>query len=407
MNPERAVDKYLQGYAESAIACRPSLRRTYRYVACIPACDEGESLVPTLHSLSAADAASEALVVVVINGRKEAPFRVHRANHACAATLRQLAHLPPDPVAEGQFRGMGVVLVDRFSESRWIPQRQGVGLARKIAADLALAWMRDGSIGGPWIRSTDADVCVPADYWTQPATVHGDHSAVTYPFVHERLGDPLQRRAMNYYEAYLHYYVDGLRRAGSPYAFYTVGSLLAIRGEAYAKVRGFPRRLAGEDFYILNKLAKVGRVGALSGAPLRLSGRTSDRVPFGTGVAVAQIREGLANGRPYEVYHPDVFIALKCWLNALETAIGTGTERALETGLAHISSPLGDIIRRAVHRVGFVEPLKKALRDVRGQVLRKRVHDWHDGFRTLKLVHALRDEGLGTVAADEVLTTWM
>ena len=45
---------------------------------------------------------------------------------------------------------------------------------------------------------------------------------------------------------------------------------------------GFPRRNATEDFYILNKLAKVGSIARLAGTPVILEGRLSDRVPIGT-----------------------------------------------------------------------------------------------------------------------------
>ena len=65
------------------------------------------------------------------------------------------------------------------------------------------------------------------------------------------------------YEYSLRYYVAGLTYAQSPYAFHTIGSTMAVNAEHYASVRGFPRREAGEDFYLLNKLAKVGSVHTL------------------------------------------------------------------------------------------------------------------------------------------------
>ena len=63
----------------------------------------------------------------------------------------------------------------------------------------------------------------------------------------------------------------GLGFAGSPYAYHSVGSTLAVRAEAYAIVRGVPKRAAGEDFYLLDKLAKVTPIRVLTGEPVAIS----------------------------------------------------------------------------------------------------------------------------------------
>ena len=403
MSRSKAIDKYLKSHGEEALAGRPKLARRYRHVACIPACDELETLPQTLASLSQAREAEDALVIVVVNGRVDGDIRVHDANEKLAQQLQDIGSLAKEPIAEGSFQNLGLVLVDRYSDGLRLPADQGVGLARKLAADLALAWIADGSIDGPWIRSTDADVSVPPSYWEAPRKAAGDRSAVIYPFAHVPEGDALQRQALANYEAYLRYYVHGLKQAGSPYAFHTIGSLICFHHEAYAQVRGMPKRQAGEDFYLLNKLAKVGRVETLTGEPIRLSGRTSDRVPFGTGLAVAQIRDQLAKGLPYEVYDPRIFTALKHWLDALTVAAETGSTDRFHQALAQVSSPLGPPLRQAVERLNYRQPVEAALAAVQGDVLGKRLHDWHDAFRTLKMVHALRDEGLGTVASSELL----
>src|SRR5690606_4816987 len=45
----------------------------------------------------------------------------------------------------------GLLLVDRFRAGRRIPKHQGVGLARKIGADIALALIAERRIERPWI----------------------------------------------------------------------------------------------------------------------------------------------------------------------------------------------------------------------------------------------------------------
>src|SRR5260370_15593309 len=121
-------------------------------------------------------------------------------------------------------------------------------------------------------------------------------AALIYPFWHRCESPPELADGMDRYELFLRSYVLGLADAGSPYAFHTLGSTVAVHTLAYAKVRGFPRRAAGEDFYLLNKLAKVGSIAQLDGAPLIIRGRRSHRLPFGTGAALNHILPGAPPG---------------------------------------------------------------------------------------------------------------
>ena len=247
-----------------------------------------------------------------------------RAGAAVRSATRQHEH------CAGVAEQPDLLLIDRAEPGRTLPPKQGVGLARKIGADVALAWIADGSVETPLIWSTDADVVVPPDYFTRPLHASLDASAFVFPFTHRLEGDASQRAAMRSYDQYLRYYLDGLRRAGSPYAFHTIGSTLCVGATAYAQVRGFPKRQAGEDFYLLNKLAKVGSIVTLTGQPIELSGRTSDRVPFGTGAAVRQIQAQRAQGSAYTVENPLVFDALGAWLELLDHATHEDTFEALE-----------------------------------------------------------------------------
>ena len=114
-----------------------------------------------------------------------------------------------------------------------------------------------------------------------------------------------------------------MKYARSPYAFHTIGSTMAVNAFHYAKVRGFPRRQAGEDFYLLNKLAKVGAIRQLSEETecesIDIAARLSDRVPFGTGAATGKIMELEDPAREYLFYHPAVFGLLRGWLGSLGT----------------------------------------------------------------------------------------
>ena len=98
------------------------------------------------------------------------------------------------------------------------------------------------------------------------ATWPSEASAVSLPFTHRATEDPALSHATLIYELTMHHYVLHLQAIGSPYAFHTLGSSCVIHSHAYAAVRGMPLRNAAEDFYLLNKLAKVGPVHCARGA---------------------------------------------------------------------------------------------------------------------------------------------
>jgi hypothetical protein len=54
LTDSKAIKKYLAAHAEAELVERLSLSRRYRHVACIPACDEAETLPKTLEALSQA-----------------------------------------------------------------------------------------------------------------------------------------------------------------------------------------------------------------------------------------------------------------------------------------------------------------------------------------------------------------
>ena len=206
--------------------------------------------------------------------------------------------------------------------------------------------------------------------------------------------------ATHLYELSLRYYVAGMKFADSPYAFHTIGSTMAVSAIHYAKVRGFPKREAGEDFYLLNKLAKVGTVLELdAGAEnevIEIESRRSDRVPFGTGAAVNKITGFADQVGEFRFYDPAVFGLLKIWLESLPGIWRSGSAvldisvfedqelQALLTGLKAIKTDKA--LEHAFRQSGSLE-----------QFLRQ-MHTWFDAFRTLKLIHFLRDSCLPSIA---------
>src|SRR5690606_6390010 len=127
-------------------------------------------------------------------------------------------------------------------------------------------WKR-GDVAARYIASSDADATLPRDYFARAAEQFEDPkvAAAVMPFVHTASGDTRLDAATESYELWFRYYVSGLAWAGSPYAYPALGSTLLIRTSSYLSVRGFSQRLAGEDYYMLDKLAKVGHIAQPGG----------------------------------------------------------------------------------------------------------------------------------------------
>jgi hypothetical protein len=278
-------------------------------------------------------------------------------------------------------------------------------LARKLGADIGLRLYAGGRLKSPFLHSTDADVELPADYFDRPELVRSPRaSALLYPFTHRPEDDPALARAIALYEISLRYYVLGLAYAGSPYAYHTIGSTLAVDAAAYAKVRGFPKRTAGEDFYLLSKLAKVGAIARMSGQPIAVRGRPSDRVPFGTGPAVRRIAE--TGPERFTLYHPSLFEYLRAWLEAL-AGIAPGKGDSVELLARRSCGRMGLDAERlilAAETLGALDAVARAASESKDhEGLKRRLSTWFDAFRTLKLLHALQEKGLAKVVWDEAL----
>jgi len=169
----------------------------------------------------------------------------------------------------------------------------GAGMARKIGMDEAICRFNAVSRPEGVIVSLDADCIISPNYLCRiESAFSGDKScfAATINFKHrmEEMDDPKQRLGIQLYEDYLHYYKQASEYAGFPNSIYTIGSAFAVRAEAYVKQGGMNRRQAGEDFYFLQKLTKLGTIIEINDAFVYPSARVSDRVPFGTGAAITK-----------------------------------------------------------------------------------------------------------------------
>jgi len=386
--------RYAQRHIEAGLPRLSSAKGQWRQVLVIPAYRESPELLQRLSALAAVT--SHCLFILVLNRPDSDPDE--QANSMLRDATRALHPSSVDAISGIYLLPPSscVFLYDTERELGPLPAKQGVGLARKIGCDIAWQWQSEGAIASNWICSSDADALLPHDYFQRLDDCPEDTVAATYPFCHVAGPDPQCNEATALYELRLHHYVLGLEYAGSPYAHHSLGSCLAVRAQAYAQVRGFPKRAAGEDFYLLNKLAKLGPITHLAGECIQLQSRMSQRVPFGTGPAVMQIAAAGALEDAALFYHPGCFVALRAvlaivrQLHQAHDADCTSLLREQE-----IPDALAQLCNKTLCEMGWLQALQHCRRQgkTREQYLRQ-FHQWFDAFRTLKFIHALRETAL-------------
>jgi hypothetical protein len=407
----KPVSQYLSRHAEPEAALADQLEGAFGHVVVVPAYGEGQSLFDTLGSVPKGPRGAT-LIVVVFNARADSPARVHEVNQASSARLfeaakscRELGQGPP--VSALGYPNGTIVVIDRARPGHCLPEGQGVGLARKIGNDFALRLHAAGRIASPWIHNTDADTVLANDCFEQTEALEVEgNAAALYFFEHRMSEDADLALAARLYEISLRYYVLGLAWAGSPYAYQAMGSCVAIRPFAYAAVRGFPRKNAAEDFYVLDKLAKVGTIARLSGTPFLLEGRVSDRVPFGTGKALSQLLAKKGALSRFRLYHPAVFAHLSAWIRALGTVARSGgrMEAALEELPRGNPFFKADLLVGSLEKMGAFPAMREAVaRSSDAPTMLRHFHTWFDAFRTLKLIRALQAGGLPALPWREAL----
>ena len=451
--PEAALfDKLSPSHKHHCIDTR-CLETTYRYCLVIPAYNETSDFAHRLvHHPSSQQ--HPILLIVVIN-QPDTDANTDKNQHLWNELIEHYGNpinresdihpqfttptlTAPDYYwLHGSQSQVDILLINRFSENKKIPKQQGVGLARKIGADIACQLIAQHRIMCEWIHHTDADVHLPEQYFSiipailssstaTPANskntlrYHIPYSAILYPYQHiqpdSMAADQQQNTALlaatQRYEQALHYYVEGLRYAQSPYAYHSLGSCIVTHVILYCQVRGFPKKPAGEDFYLLNKLAKLAPVLQLEAPTITIDARLSDRVPFGTGPAVTKIIAMENADEEYKYYHPHCFEELRVLLKHFSCLFHYCKNNTPPTNQQNIEKqkehnrilPLSQTTYLPWLAELSIE-LQQALQDLSIDKLLvhldKQVHSeeqclyhchqWLDAFRTLKLIHHLSE----------------
>ena len=263
----------------------------------------------------------------------------------------------------------------------------GVGLARKTGMDEALR--RFSSIGKPEgiIASLDADCTVEKNYFTElffELCRDRQNKACSIYFEHPLAGNDFSPDVYNYilqYELHLRYYLQGLKYAGFPFAFHTVGSSMAVKASSYEGCGGMNRKQAGEDFYFIQKLMPLGGYFALNTTAVYPSPRESSRVPFGTGAVISRLIE--LSGNNLLTYNIEAFKELRYLFSFTGELYRSDTS---EIFTFRNSLPPG--LETFLHEDEFL----KAIAEIKGNTscidsFRKRFFVWFNMFRIIKYLN--------------------
>ena len=378
----KSLNQYLETYAEKESREISDFAYSYRFVVVIPVCNEEPDCFNQIFSQITDDAI---LVILVVNSpenhmqskdwQKQNNLLIEYLHDSSIKINRLLSNCN---LIKSNFR-YDILLVDRNSGHLQIPEKFGVGLARKIGCDIALKLFAEGKIEKPWIFSTDADVILPHDYFKNPVDDNDSYSALVLDFEHIS-DDEVLTQLQFLYDLKIRYYHAGICFVGSRYNYIPLGSTLIISMYCYPQVRGFSKRSAGEDFYLLNKLAKIKPVKYChESSKISINSRISDRVPFGTGPALQKIAD-LNCTDEYCYYNPDCFVYLKKWMNYLQSL---WQENNLQ-----IDQPKDELLSELFNEFNCFNAFQKAKKQINSkEKWNQFIHEWFDAFRTLKAVH--------------------
>lgn len=263
----------------------------------------------------------------------------------------------------------------------------GAGQPRKIAMDEALR--RFISIGREdgVIVSLDADCLVDKNYLKEIHTVFHKNKkllsatiAFHHPVEHLPEDSPI-KKSIELYEIYLHYYKTALEYTSYPYAYHTIGSAFAVRCIPYAQVGGMGRQQAGEDFYFLQKIFPLGKTTEIKTTKVYPAARLSDRVPFGTGPALAKM---LSEKEIVKyTYSLESFEILKVLFDKIERLFKADTKN-IEQILQSLSPMLSNFLSKD-NFLSEIEVINRSTSTL--PAFKKRFFSYFNAFKILKYLN--------------------
>lgn len=286
-------------------------------------------------------------------------------------------------------------------------RKWGVGMARKTGMDEAVrrfdALERPNGI----ILSLDADCTVERYYFRRVYEgMFADcfKSACSIYFEHPLAGSEFPAavyQAIVLYELHLRYYYQGLCFSGFPDAHHSLGSAIAVKALPYIRSGGMNRRIAGEDFYFVQKLVSAGGYFNLNTTAIYPSPRPSARVPFGTGPTIARLTE---NGKgEFLTYNPHAFYELRLLFSMTDQLYDFGSQ---------VNSYLYSKLPQSLRIFIDINEWSHTLCEIKSNTaslksFRKRFFNWFNMFRIVKYMNLVHRDHMKKVpitqAASELI----
>lgn len=374
------VKKYLKKFSFTDWHISNNCNQLFENIIVIPALAEFEQLPDCLNSLeqNEDELLAKTLVIVVVNNSVNSDEEIRLNNYKTIQFIKN-------------YNGkLNLSNIDASSEGKELPDKfAGVGFARKIGCDLALTKFDYSSDRPKIIFFLDADCTVSPDYLLKVISCFNQqelHSAVV-EYEHKFEDDSPEAEAIICYEIFLRYFRLGLKFSETYYDYHTIGSTIICDVDSYIKAGGMNKRKAGEDYYFLEKLAKLDKIFTITEPLIYPSARKSWRVPFGTGQRITRHLSKKQN--EYVGYNPQSFRILKEWLKHFLDDSVVETEKIL-TDAKKIDSRVYDFLINQNFEKAWNRVL---MNNYSNKEIQKQKIYWFDAFKILKLIHYLRDTG--------------
>ncbi len=400
-----SVTKYLKKYSVAGWTLESNFNNKIDNAIIIPVLAEYENLRILLASLLKNDQEhfGNTAVIHVVNSFEDSLEVVKNDNQKSIDLLRAIVgkNNPGDSVVSEIIKSnLNICLIDASSNGLEMPMKTGgVGLARKIGMDEALRIFDYNSTAKKILICLDADCKVDSNYLTSIVNEFNNRKlcGAIVNFRHRTEDNAPTTSAIICYEIFIRYYVLGLKYSRSPFAFHTIGSTMICDYESYIKVEGMNKKKAAEDFYFMEKLAKNYKIEKINSTTVYPSSRSSWRVPFGTGQRVGRFLSKKQN--EYLLYNPICFDILKAWLEIFNSEeIKTSNEYL--NAAKNIHPELSNFLMKHNFNNDWNRILKNS---TAAEQLEKQKQKWFDGFKTLKLIHYLRDKAFPQVSMFDAL----
>ncbi len=370
----------------------------------IPALAEREYIQKTIESLFASYTCMKnnttytirVGIIVVVNNKKSHTNEIKQNNADTIALLNDLAK---------QFFDEDFLLYvgDCTAGDFCIPEREGVGLVRKIGMDFAL------TLNAKMLCCFDADTLCDTQYFTEIAkhlelTVDGEVSetqkffAAVADFTHQKAESESLQIAIDMYENYLKTHSKKLQECGTPFYPVALGPTLVCNATAYTAIGGMNCRVAGEDFYFLQKLIKTSpnmKIPTLK-TVVYPNSRVSDRTLFGTGQTLNDFQINNKKLNKY-TFSGDSYKVLKAFIDLIETVYlctnnSSSSEICIQNNtllekLKAIDGKLCDFL----YNEDFFEIWNTLCIQNRNENSRRKAfYTWFDGLKVIRLFHSLQ-----------------